>query len=348
MVDAAVVLEELGRAVCPAPYASSAIGAVSLVLDAGDDASTRSCSPASPTARRSARVALYERDARYEWRRRRRPRAATATMWRLDGTKVHVADGAAADAAARHRARRRRRARRVRGQAVTTQAVDVVEPTETVDGSPQGRTVDLRRRDRLAARRPGDATRRGRAHARPARGRLRRRRRRRRAARARARGRVREGAGAVRQADRLVPSRATPVRRHAAHGRARPRRRLLRVLGRRRRRPAEEAHRAATLRQRVRERGVRAARRHRDPGVRRHRLHVGARHPPVSTSGCSRCPSRSAPPTTTSPSSPPSPSTPDHRAPRPTPPRPPPDRHATTKCHQNRFCGGSRRVRHQM
>src|SRR5437764_82464 len=35
MVDAAVVLEELGRAVCPLPYQSSAVAAVSLVLDAG-------------------------------------------------------------------------------------------------------------------------------------------------------------------------------------------------------------------------------------------------------------------------------------------------------------------------
>ena len=33
MVDAAVVLEELGRAVCPAPYASSAVGARSLLPD---------------------------------------------------------------------------------------------------------------------------------------------------------------------------------------------------------------------------------------------------------------------------------------------------------------------------
>src|ERR1700680_3131317 len=35
MVDAAVVLEELGSAICPAPFASTAIGAVSLVLGAG-------------------------------------------------------------------------------------------------------------------------------------------------------------------------------------------------------------------------------------------------------------------------------------------------------------------------
>src|SRR3954464_5501784 len=35
MVDAAVVLEELGRVVNPLPYLTSAIGAVSLAVDAG-------------------------------------------------------------------------------------------------------------------------------------------------------------------------------------------------------------------------------------------------------------------------------------------------------------------------
>ena len=35
MVDAGVVLEELGRAVVPGPYAASAVGAAGLVLDAG-------------------------------------------------------------------------------------------------------------------------------------------------------------------------------------------------------------------------------------------------------------------------------------------------------------------------
>src|SRR3954454_16366246 len=33
MVDAAVVFEELGRAVCPVPYASSAVGAAALADD---------------------------------------------------------------------------------------------------------------------------------------------------------------------------------------------------------------------------------------------------------------------------------------------------------------------------
>ena len=68
-----------------------------------------------------------------------------------------------------------------------------------------------------------------------------------RSARARARGRVREGAGAVRQADRLVPGRAAPVRRHAAHGRARPRGRATTRAGPPTTPTRREAHRAATL-----------------------------------------------------------------------------------------------------
>src|SRR5262249_49925890 len=51
MVDAAVVLEELGRAVCPAPYASSAIGARSLLPDL-DGIGT---------------LAVYEEGSRYAW-----------------------------------------------------------------------------------------------------------------------------------------------------------------------------------------------------------------------------------------------------------------------------------------
>jgi alkylation response protein AidB-like acyl-CoA dehydrogenase len=77
MVDSAVVLEELGRALCPAPYASSAIGARALLPDL----------PGIGT------IALYEPGARYSW-------SAPATQARdgaLTGTKVHVADAAAAD-----------------------------------------------------------------------------------------------------------------------------------------------------------------------------------------------------------------------------------------------------------
>ena len=123
--------------------------------------------------------------------------------------------------------------------------------------------------------------------------------------------RVREGARAVRQADRHVPGGAAPVRRHAAHRRARARRGLLRELGVRRRRSGRSPPRRDARRPRSRARRSRrwAAPRSRSSAASASR---GSTTSTSSTSGCSRSPSRSAPPTTTSPSSPPSPST-DHR-----------------------------------
>ena len=86
MVDAAVVLEELGRAVCPAPYASSAIGAVSLVLAAGAAREHAFLLPGLADGSTIGTLALYEHGARYEWRdagdraaaRRRRLARSTA------------------------------------------------------------------------------------------------------------------------------------------------------------------------------------------------------------------------------------------------------------------------------
>jgi acyl-CoA dehydrogenase len=77
MVDAAVVLEELGRALCPAPYASSAVGARALM----------------PELPGIGTIAIYEPGARYRWEQ-------PATQVRdgaLHGTKVHVADARMAD-----------------------------------------------------------------------------------------------------------------------------------------------------------------------------------------------------------------------------------------------------------
>src|SRR5438093_899753 len=54
MVDAAVVLEELGRVVCRAPYASSAVGARSLLPELGD-------------GRRVGTLAVLEAGARCLW-----------------------------------------------------------------------------------------------------------------------------------------------------------------------------------------------------------------------------------------------------------------------------------------
>jgi len=89
MVDAAVVLEELGRAVCPAPYASSAIGAISLA-----DAELL---PSLADASSIGTVAIFEPDTRYGWRTPATRATPDGDGWRLDGTKVHVTDANAAD-----------------------------------------------------------------------------------------------------------------------------------------------------------------------------------------------------------------------------------------------------------
>jgi alkylation response protein AidB-like acyl-CoA dehydrogenase len=81
MVDAAVVLEELGRAVSPVPYASSVIAARSLL----------------PELSGIGTVAIYEAGSRYEWANPQTRATPEGEAWRLDGTKVHVADAAAAD-----------------------------------------------------------------------------------------------------------------------------------------------------------------------------------------------------------------------------------------------------------
>ena len=138
--------------------------------------------------------------------------------------------------------------------------------------------VDLRRRQRTAARlRVGGCDLRPRRRCDD--------RQRRRCPRCRDRGdeprhRIREGAQAVRPADRKLPGRPASVRRHVRGGRAGPQWRHPRAVGRR----FGRARRAPSCR--GARQGVRGAaglrRRHRDPGVRRYRLHLGARRPPLS------------------------------------------------------------------
>jgi alkylation response protein AidB-like acyl-CoA dehydrogenase len=97
MVDAAVVLEELGRALCPAPYASTAIGAVSLVLGAGAPREHQFLLPGLADGSTIGTLALFESGARYYWRSPESTARVDGEVWRLDGTKVHVADGNAAN-----------------------------------------------------------------------------------------------------------------------------------------------------------------------------------------------------------------------------------------------------------
>src|SRR3954454_13745210 len=139
MVDAAVVLEELGGAVCPAPYASSAIGAVSLVLAAGGAREHGFLLPGLADGTTIGTVAVFESGARYLWQSPIAAARADGEVWKGDGTKVHVADGNAAGlflVTARD-------ADGVLGVfAVQRDDAGVsVEPTPTIDGSRKEATV---------------------------------------------------------------------------------------------------------------------------------------------------------------------------------------------------------------
>ncbi len=97
MVDAAVVLEELGRAVHPGPYASSAVGAASLLVAAGSPDDHADLLPGIADGTSIATVALHEPARRVEWRAPETTASADGDAIRLDGRKVHVADAAGAD-----------------------------------------------------------------------------------------------------------------------------------------------------------------------------------------------------------------------------------------------------------
>lgn len=97
MVDAAVVCEELGRAVDPGPYASTAVGAAGLVRDAGTAEDRASLLPDLASGAVVATVALLEPGRRATWTEPTVRAERTGDGWSLTGTKVHVADLIAAD-----------------------------------------------------------------------------------------------------------------------------------------------------------------------------------------------------------------------------------------------------------
>ena len=99
MVDAAVVLEELGRALYPGPYSSSAIGAASLVALAGDASDRAAFLPGIAAGDTVGTVALMEPGRRAMWRAPTTTAHGQGDGWRLEGTKVHVPDLAVAQLA---------------------------------------------------------------------------------------------------------------------------------------------------------------------------------------------------------------------------------------------------------
>jgi alkylation response protein AidB-like acyl-CoA dehydrogenase len=93
MVDAGVVLEELGRAVYPGPFLSSAVAAVSTVLEVGSTADHDELLPGLADGSIVGTLALLEPDRRASWR----DPDVRAEADRLSGTKIMVPDAGAAD-----------------------------------------------------------------------------------------------------------------------------------------------------------------------------------------------------------------------------------------------------------
>jgi alkylation response protein AidB-like acyl-CoA dehydrogenase len=97
MVDAAVVLEELGRAVHPGPFVASAVAAASLLSLAGTEAARRAWLPGIADGSVVATVAVDEPGRRSEWRSPTTEATAAGDTWAVTGTKVHVPYAATAD-----------------------------------------------------------------------------------------------------------------------------------------------------------------------------------------------------------------------------------------------------------
>jgi len=97
MVDAAVVLEEMGRTVHPSPYIASAIGAISLVLGAGSEREHSFLLPGMATGSVVGTVALLEPGRRFEIDAPTTTAARLGEGWVVSGTKVHVPDAVGSD-----------------------------------------------------------------------------------------------------------------------------------------------------------------------------------------------------------------------------------------------------------
>jgi len=135
MVDAAVVCEELGRAVNPGPFVSSAVGAAGLVTDLDpDDALLAGLASGAIVAT----LALAELGRRDDWRGPHTLADPANGAWALTGTKVRVPDLLAADVVL---------VTATEGAALGVFAVDTaaatVEPTPGIDGTRRAGTLTL-------------------------------------------------------------------------------------------------------------------------------------------------------------------------------------------------------------
>jgi alkylation response protein AidB-like acyl-CoA dehydrogenase len=96
-VELAIVLEETGRALLPAPYFSSAVLAAYAILDAEDDAAATAWLPGIADGSRLASLASTEDSGEWTLESLTMPAERGDDGWTLTGVKSYVVDGHIAD-----------------------------------------------------------------------------------------------------------------------------------------------------------------------------------------------------------------------------------------------------------
>jgi len=97
MQEMGVVLEEMGRAVHPGPFASSALAATKALLEAADAEQAAELLPPLAAGDRVATLGVYEPGSRYAWEHPRTSAGGSDADCRVSGEKSFVPDAGAAD-----------------------------------------------------------------------------------------------------------------------------------------------------------------------------------------------------------------------------------------------------------
>src|SRR5262249_20710250 len=96
-VELGIVVEEMGRALFPAPYFASVVLAANLIIQSGDDAARKRYLPGIASGATIATLAVTEESGRWESDAIQMRAREAADGWVLDGTKTYVLDGYSAD-----------------------------------------------------------------------------------------------------------------------------------------------------------------------------------------------------------------------------------------------------------
>ena len=96
-VELGIVVEEMGRALLPAPYFASVVLAANLIMHSGDHAACKRYLPGIASGATVAALAVTEESGRWESDAIQLRAREAGDGWVLDGTKTYVLDGCSAD-----------------------------------------------------------------------------------------------------------------------------------------------------------------------------------------------------------------------------------------------------------